>query len=177
MSVSRVKYQKQYFPINSYTVDSANNQINIVANNHILYDGLTVALTSNKEYTSFSGPVTVTSANTFVVNCANKLIQSLTNYCVTGYLDGQTGIQQPVTLPRGTGTDAIIQSYVSGDGGANYKINVSLDTEHWIETANVEHNTTDGNTQYTLISPGWAYFSANIISIGANTNLIIMSCE
>jgi len=177
MSVSRVKYQKQYFPINSYTVDDANNKVNIVANNHILYNGINVALTSNKEYTSYSGEVTVTSANTFTVNCYSKSIQSLTNYCVTGYLTGQTGGQQSITLPRGTGTEAIIQSYVSGTGGATYNIETSLDTSHWIPIATVTHTTTNGNTGFVLVSPGWAYYRANISSVGANTNLVIMSGE
>lgn len=176
MSVPRVKYIKQYFPINSYIVNT--NSVDIVANNHIVYDGLTVSLTSNKEYTAYSGPVTVTSANTFSVGVAGKVIQSLTHYSINGYLgSSQSGEMNPQTLPRGTGTNAIIQSFVTGEGGANYKLDVSLDTSHWINTANVSHDTTDGNTQFTLIDSGWAYYRANVISIGANTNLVIMSGE
>ena len=96
---------------------------------------------------------------------------------VNGYLSGQTGDKEEQTLPRATGTDSIIQSYVNGTAGASYTIQVSLDANHWINANTITHGTDNGNTTYATIKPGWAYMRANVASIGANTNLVIMTGE
>lgn len=176
MSVSRVKYIKQFFPIKSYSFDSGNNVINVVANSHNLFSNVTVSLSSDINYGSYTGVATVVDANNFSVQCSQNL-QGLTNFYVFGYLSGQTGNQSEQTLPRATGTDTIIQSYVNGTGGAAYKIDVSLDAVHWINSNTQSHSTTSGNTVFSTIKPGWAYYRANVTSLGANTNLVFMTGE
>ena len=177
MSISRVKYQKQFFPITSYTIN--NNVISVIANNHVLFTGIPVFLTSNKDYYALSGTANVTSSNTFTVTApfVGTLENNLTHYCINGYVTGQTGNKEAQTLPRATGTDTIVQSYVIGTGAAEYNMEVSLDTSHWILAANVVHTTTSGDTGFITIKPGWAYMRANVVSIGANTNLVIMTGE
>lgn len=176
MSSSRVKYIKSFFPIRGYSFDSANNALVVTANNHILYANVDVYLTSGTQYVAYKTKVTSNTANTFTVPATANLAY-LTDYYVNGYVKGQSGPQTEQTLPRGTGCDTVVQSYVSGTGGAVYTIEVSLDKEHWITAANVNHTTVNNDTGFITISPGWAYYRANINSIGANTNLVIMSGE
>lgn len=176
MSTSRVKYQKQFFPVESYVYDEANGKINITSTGHILFNNVSITLISGASYDALTGLATVINANTFSVPAITNL-QFIDNYVVNGYLTNQTGTKPAQTLPRGTGTETIIQSYVSGTGGASYVIDVSLDTSHWIPVANVTHSNTNNDTGFITISPGWAYYRANINSIGANTNLVIMSGE
>ena len=71
----------------------------------------------------------------------------------------------------------VVQSYVRGTGGAVYKVEVSMDSEHWVETATVTHTTTTDDTGFVTIQPGWAYMRPNITSIGVNTNLVIITGE
>ncbi len=176
MSSSRVKYIKSFFPIQGYTFDSANNTIIVTANNHLLYANADVYLASGTQYAAYKSKVTSNTANTFTVSATANLAY-LTDYYVTGYVTGQIGPQTEQTLPRGTGTETVIQSYVSGTGGATYTIEVSLDNSHWIPVANVTHTTNNNDTGFITVSPGWAYYRTNINSIGANTNLVIMSGE
>lgn len=176
MSVSRVKYIKQFYPISSYIFDEANSSIVVTANNHVLYANADVYLASGTQYAAYKTKVISNTVNTFTVSATSN--QSyLTDYYINGYVTGQTGAKEPQTLPRATGTETIIQSYVTGTGGASYSIDVSLDNSHWITTANVTHTTTNNDTGFITISPGWAYMRANINSIGANTNLVIMTGE
>lgn len=174
MSVSRVKYLKQYFPITSYSFDSGISTIS--ANNHLLFTGIPVSLTSDKQYFSYNSFATVISANSFSVP-SSEYIHNLTHFCINGYVSGQTGRMEPQTIPRATGTETIVQSYVNGTGGATYNVDVSLDKDHWISLGSIVHGSQSGNTAYLTISPGWAYMRANVASIGANTNLVIMTGE
>ena len=177
MSLSRVKYVKQYYPIASYTYDTPNNSVTIVtANNHNVWSGLYISLVSNLSYGACYGAANVISANTFTVKYSNY-IDGLTNYEINGYLPNTSGPQAEQTLPRGTGTDTVIQSYVNGANGASYSIELSLDKTHWIYTANVTHANTDQDTAFITVKPGWAYYRANVFSIGNNTNLVLMSGE
>jgi hypothetical protein len=178
MSLSRVKYIKQYYPVQSFTYDTANGIVTIVTpGNHNLWTGVNVSITSDVTYGACYGTANVSSANTFSVKYSNYIDGSITNYEINGYITGTTGGQTEQTLPRGTGTDTVIQSYVNGSGGASYFVEVSLDKSHWISTANVTHAAADQNTSSITIKPGWAYYRANVVSIGANTNLVIMSGE
>ena len=179
MSVSRVKYHKQFFPITSYSYDSSTRTISVIANNHVLYTGVTASLTSDKDYYVTTGTATKTSANTFTIVApfVGTLSNEITHYSINGYVTGQTGVKDAQTLPRATGTDTIIQSYVIGTGAASYNIDVSLDKEHWIPAANVVHTTTSGDTGFITIKPGWAFMRANVVSIGANSNLVLMTGE
>ena len=172
MSVSRVKYIKQFFVVSSTSYNSGT--ITAIANNHGLFTGIPVSLTSDKNYAVINGNATVTSANTFTI-ASNIEPQFVTHFSINGYLT--TGEKEAQTLPRATGTETIVQSYVNGTGGATYKLDVSLDKEHWINLQTVTHSSTSGNTNYITISPGWAYMRANVASIGANTNLVIMTGE
>lgn len=181
MSSQRVRKPKQFFPIESYSYDSANSIATIVANTaftDLLYANASIYLDSQIRQESYKSSVKTISGNTFTASVpVNQYIQTLTHFSVDGYLPGQTGGQVSHTLPRGTGCDTVIQSYVSGSGGASYSIELSLDTEHWISFASVSHGTNDGNTSAVFIAPGWAYMRANLSSVGANTNLVLMTSE
>lgn len=172
MSLSRIKYIKSYYPINSYTY--SNNVITVTSNNHVLYTGIPVSLTSDINYGAVNGIANVTSSNTFTVTFTGH-VQNLTHYYINGYVS--TGEKEAQTLPRATGTSTIIQSYVNGTGGAAYNIDLSLDKSHWILAANATHTTTNNDTAFLTIDPGWAYYRANVTSIGANTNLVFISGE
>ena len=174
MSVSRVKYSKQFFSVSTVSFDSGTGTVTVTANSHGLFTGIPVALTSDTNYSVINGNATVTSANTFTIaSYVNP--QFVTHFSINGFLTiGEKGAQ---TLPRATGTETIVQSYVNGAGGASYKLDVSLDKEHWITLNTITHASVSGNTSYATISPGWAYYRANVASIGANTNLVIMSGE
>lgn len=174
MSISRVKYIKQYFPVLSYTFSSGSTEV--TANNHLLFTGIPVSLTSDKQYFAYNSYATVTSGNTFTIP-STEYIHNITHFSINGYVSGQSGEMEAQTLPRATGTETIVQSYVNGAGGASYKIDVSLDKEHWINMGTISHATVSGNTAYMTLSPGWAYMRANVVSIGANTNLVIMTGE
>lgn len=173
MSLSRIKYIKQNFPISSYTY--ANGKITVTSSgNHNLFTGLPVTLISDINYYAVNGTANVTSANTFSINYT-KHVQDLTHYGYNGYIS--TGAKDAQTLPRATGTETIVQSYVTGTGGAAYNIDVSLDAQHWIVAANATHTSTSDDTVFLTISPGWAYYRANVTAIGANTNLVFISGE
>ena len=177
MSVSRVKYIKQYYPIQSYTYDTANGVVTIVTPvNHNVWSGLYVSLVSNVSYGACYGSANVISANTFKIAYSNYL-NELTHYEINGYLPNTAGPQSEQTLPRATGTDTVIQSYVNGANGAAYNVDVSLDKAHWITVGSVSHASVDQNTSSISIKPGWAYYRANVTSLGINTNLVIMSGE
>lgn len=175
MSTSRVKYQKQFFAVSSFSKDSTTVTITSTED-HNLFDGIPVTITSGASYDAHTATITVTSANTFTMGCT-KHIQNIDNYCINGYITGQTGPQAPQTLPRGTGCNTVVQSYVTGTGGASYGVELSLDNDHWVSFATITHGTTSGNTQFTTIAPGWTYMRANLTSIGANTNLVLMTSE
>jgi hypothetical protein len=178
MSVSRVKYAKNYYPVQSFTYDTGNNLVTIVTpSNHNLWTGLNVSLTSDVTYGACYGTANVTSANTFSIKYSNYIDGNITNYEINGYLPGTTGPQTEQTLPRATGTDTVIQSFVNGAGGASYSVEVSLDKAHWISIGSVTHASVDQNTSSITIKPGWAYYRANVTSVGANTNLVVMSGE
>lgn len=172
MSSQRVRYIKQFFPIDSYTNDSINGEIDVVANNHHLFSGATVYLTSDKDYTNFKGVANVTSSNTFSVGCYLNQ-NTLTHYCVDGYLETQTGDKAAHSLPRAVGVDAIVQGYTTGVNGATLRVDVSLDDTHWIYANTLV--LTSNSTGFIKIPAGWAYMRPNVVSIGANTNLTVMT--
>jgi hypothetical protein len=172
MSVSRVKYIKQYFPITSYSYSSSNTTVSITANNHGLFTGIPVSLTSDKHYSAYNGSANVTSANTFTVQSYINP-QDLTHFSIDGYVS--TGAKEAQTLPRGRAVDSVIQAYSNGSGGATVSIDVSLDTNHWISLGSM--TTTNTNSAFVFVSPSWAYYRANVTSITANSNLVLMSSE
>nr|QMP83659.1 MAG: hypothetical protein [Caudoviricetes sp.] len=171
MSVSRVKTIKQYFPITSYSYSSSNTTVSITANNHGLFTGIPVALTSDKHYSAYNGSANVTSSNTFTVQSYVNP-QDLTHFSIDGYI--ATGAGEAQTLPRGRGVDSVIQTYTNGAGGATVSIDVSLDIQHWI---NLGTMTVTTNSAFISVSPSWAYYRANVTSLTANSNLVLMSSE
>jgi hypothetical protein len=172
MSVSRVKYIKQYFPITSYSYSSSNTTVSITATNHGLFTGIPLALTSDKHYSAYNGSANVTSANTFTVQSYINP-QNLTHFSIDGYIS--TGQKEAQTLPRGRGIDSVIQTYTNGSGGATVSIEVSLDTQHWISVGTMV--VTNTNTAFVSVSPSWAYYRANVTALAANSNLVLMSSE
>ena len=78
-----------------------------------------------------------------------------------------------ISLPRSTGAAAVVQSFVTGTGGAAYALDVSLDGVHWTSLASITHAGTTDDTQSATIAPNWAYGSVNITSIGASTKLTV----
>jgi hypothetical protein len=182
MSSGRVKKSKQFFGISSYSYDTANGVINVTANGHNLFTGCPVYLTSDKSYEAYYATANVTSTNTFTVLSGVTDLQFLTNFAIDGYLGGpsgnlQIGNRHSHAIPRATGTDTVIQTYTNGAGGASILVDVSLDGSHWISFGSLTNGSADGNTVALTIKPGWAFYRANIQSIGANTNLVIMSGE
>ena len=172
MSVSRVKYIKQYFPITSYSYSSSNNTVSITSDSHGLFTGIPVALTSDKHYSAYNGSANVTSANTFTIESYVNP-QDLTHFSINGYTS--TGAKDYQTLPRGRGIDSIIQTYANGAGGATVTIDVSLDANRWISLGSM--TVTNTNSAFIPVSPSWAYFRANVVSLVANSNLVVISSE
>lgn len=172
MSVSRVKYIKQYFPLTSYSYSTSNNTVYVTATNHGLFTGIPVALTSDKHYTAYNGSANVTSSNTFTIQSYINP-QDLTHFSISGYT--ASGEKDAQTLPRGRGIDSVIQTYTNGSGGSTVAIDVSLDTENWISLGRM--TVTSSNSGYIFVNPSWAYYRANVTSIDANTNVVLMSSE
>nr|QMP82944.1 MAG: hypothetical protein [Caudoviricetes sp.] len=172
MSVSRVKIVKQYFPIESYSYSSSNTTVSVTANNHGLYTGIPVSLTSNIHYSAYNGSANVTSANTFTVESYINP-QDLTHFSINGYVS--SGEKEYQTLPRGRGIDSIIQTYSNGAGGATVSIDVSLDANHWISLGSMTVSNT--NSAFIPVSPSWAYYRANVVSLVANSNVVLISSE
>lgn len=177
MSTPRVKYLKQYFGITSATWNA--NVLTVVTPvAHNLYNGMTVTMVTPNNPQQLTGTVTVSNTTTFTIACeAVKNVGGWFQYFIIGFLPGQTGGIGAHTIPRGTGASAVVQSYVVGTGGATYAIEVSLDGVHWIPAGTIAHTTNTNDTGFLTIQPGWSYIRPNITSIGASTNLVIMTGE
>ncbi len=172
MSASRINYITQEFGISSSAWANNVYTANTTANNY-LFTGAEVRLLGSVR--TYTAPVTVIANNQFTVNMTAEYRDNYNSYIVKGYLPGQTGARTPQAIQRGMATDAIIQSYVTGTGGAQYTIDVSLDSQHWINAATVAHSTTSNDTGFVTVAPGWCFYRANVASVGANTLLSIIS--
>lgn len=117
--------------------------------------------------------ITVTSATEFTIATTNKFhyLRGLVEYDY--FRTGVTG-RQVFTMSRSTGASAVIQSFVTGTGGAVYDVEVSLDGVHWVNLSTVTHSMVDGESKFTTIEPAWAYLAINITSIGASTKLEVL---
>lgn len=95
---------------------------------------------------------------------------------ILDYSTGQTGGQPAFSIPRGiSSSGAILQTFVTGTGGATYTLELSLDGIHWVlAVATVTHAGTTGDTAFVTISPDWAYGRINPSVIGAATKLTAM---
>ena len=176
MSSNRVRKLRQIFPVQSFSWSGDDLTI-VTADPHLLYTGLTIQADNiDTAYDSVVGIITVVDANTFTIS-GKFTLGRFFQYQVVGFLPGQTGGVGVYTLPRSTGFPMVIQSYVSGIGGATYTMEVSMDGIHWIQLDSVTHSGTDGATDYKTIAPGWVYFRPNISIIGAETNLVLIVGE
>ena len=171
MSASRTKYITQEFPIANATWNNNVYTAN-TSSAHSLFANVEITLLgSNQTHTA---PVTVLANNQFRVAMNRDKADNYSSYLVKGYLPGQTGPRETQAMQRGMATDAIVQSYVTGTGGAAYTLEVSLDNQHFINAASFSHTTTSGDTGFVTISPGWTHYRANVASVGANTLLTII---
>ena len=176
MSSQRVRKIKN--PAIQYTATWAANVLTVVttsANNVVVGD--IIQLISNNVPQVLSGAVvSVISTTSFTIAASSAFSGMIVGDITTDFFrTGQTG-RKIIALPRNSGNQGTIfvQSYVSGVGGASYSLEVSLDGIHWIPmNTTLTHPTTDQDTQYMPID-AWAYFAANIITIGASTRLDIL---
>jgi len=175
MSVTRAHKLRQIFPIESFSwVDDV---LTIVTDApHLLYDGIVVtAHNIDSAYDSVQGAVTVVDPTTFSIT-GQFTKGSFYQYQVDAFLPGQTGGIGVYPISRSLSYPTVVQSYVNGVGGASYKIQVSLDGEHWIDSENgaLAHTTVDEHTAFVTITPGWVYMRPNITSIGVATSLTVI---
>ena len=173
MSSSKVRTLKTQI---KYTATWAANVLTVTtASNHNLVTGDTIKLlAASGNQDNVNHAVTVTSATTFTTPSTDKFYSLVGLVEIPFFRTGITG-RQIFTSPHSTGTDAVIQSYVSGTGGAIYSIDQSLDGIHWSPSGIlVNHSTSDQDTQGYVIKGNWAYLAANITSIGAATALTVM---
>ncbi len=123
---------------------------------------------SPQEINSVAIASIVTPGTVFTVSDPQAQIQSVGFVEVAFFSTGQTGGMPWLGSSRTGATTAIIQSTITGTGGATYTIEGSLDGVHWSTLATVTHATTSGDTQYTQnISTIWAYVRLNFSVIGA----------
>ena len=178
MSSSKTRKLRQIFSVQSFSWAGDNLTI-VTAQPHLLYNGITVtAHNIDAAYDSVKGVVTVVDATTFTI-AGTFTKGNFYQYQVDGFLPGQTGGIGSYSLPRSLAYPMVVQSYVKGTGGAAYKIQVSLDGQHWIDAdgGTISHTTVNDHTAYVTILPGWTYIRPNITSVGANTNLVIITGE
>lgn len=177
MSTTKTHKLRQIFSVKSFSW--AGDNLTIVTNTpHLLFNGVTVAAHNiDAAYDSVKGIVTVIDSTTFTIT--GKFTRgSFYQYQVDGFLPGQTGGVGSYSLPRALAYPLVVQSYVSGTGGATVALDLSLDGIHWVSSGSTLTNTTvDQNTQFATIAPGWAYIRPNITTIGANTLLTIITGE
>ena len=163
---TQIKYTATW-NANILTVTTASNH-NLASNDVVKL----LAASGNQD--NVNHVVTVTSATTFTTPSTDKFYSLVGLVEIPFFRTGITG-RQIFTSPHSTGTDAVIQSYVSGTGGAVYTIDQSLDGIHWTPSGiTVTHGTSDQDTQGNALTGNWAYLAANITSIGVATALTVM---
>ena len=137
---------------------------------HFLVSGTTVDIQcNNAPQLLVKQVVTTTGANTFTIAVPNS--DFLKGKVTVDYFStGQSGLFS-ITSPQSNGLNSIVQSFVTGTGGAVYVLAGSLDGIHWNTLATITHLGTTGDTQFTSIPSAWAYMSINVTSIGAATRL------
>lgn len=139
-----------------------------------LVTGDIVTLVSDQSPQILKGAVTVTNGTTFTM-AAPKMYE--------GFLRGKvnidffrTGFTGNVwfTSPNSSGLAGVIQSVVTGTGGATTAINGSLNGVNFgTALATLTNTTVTGNSQSTTIAANWAWLAASISVIGAATKLEI----
>lgn len=144
--------------------------------NHYLLSGTTVNLHFSNVPQDFIGAtVTVVNPTTFTTPLADaNQVQSSGIVVIKYYSVGIVGPQAAFSLPKSTSAGTIIQSTVTGTGGATYTLEVSLDSINWIAAfATITHSVTSGDTQFITVNSAWAYGRINPSVIGAATSLSV----
>lgn len=172
MSSSKVRKFKRTL---DFTATWAINTLTVTTTgNHYLVTGDVVDIfAGHGAFTIINAAVTVVDADTFTVATSDAFSFMDGKVQIDLFRTGQTG-RFVITSPRSVGNSAVIQSFVTGTGGATYNIDASLDGVHWTNIATVTHAGTTGDTQFAQIAPMWAYVSIDITAIGADTSLVAM---
>lgn len=119
-----------------------------------------------------------TTGSTIVFEYAEKFdVNKEANLIIGFYNTGMTDGQATFSLPIHEGARGIVQSYVSGTGGASYKLQGSLNGVNWTDIATVTHAGIDGDSTSTGIVDPWMFFRINITSIGAATKLYVLAAS
>lgn len=143
--------------------------------NHYLASTNTVDLVNATGDKLVDVAVTVTSGTQFTVATTESTAYLAGTVVIPYFSTGMTGVQAAESFARSLAVSSVVQSYVTGTGGASYTVNGSLDGVHWSAIGSaVTHAGTTNDTQSVAIEPGWMYITINISSIGAGTQLTVM---
>ena len=119
-----------------------------------------------------------TTESTVVFSLSDTISINVNAIIVTYfYSTSMTGAQDSFTLPLAEGARGIIQSFVSGNGGATYVLEVSLNGTNWNTLATIVHASSDGDTTFTSVIDPWSYYRVNITSVGTATKLYVLGAS
>ena len=162
----------------NYTATWATGVLTVVtdANHYLKTNDLVTLYFQNSPQEIVDVAVTVTNATTFTIPLTTVHgAQAFGQVTIKFYSTGMTGGQAAFTLPKNAYGARVIQSYVTGTGGATYTLELSLDAIHWVTAvATVTHGITTGDTQSVTVDPLWAYGRINPSVIGSATTLTVM---
>lgn len=142
---------------------------------HYLVAGESIRIETNVYPLQINTTVVATPlTTTATISSTFPIEQFLTgNLFAFSYGTGQTGAQAPFTLPTYGSGPSMIQSYVTGTGGASYTIEGSLTEDVWTTVSTVAHTAVNNDSAFFTIAQPWPYLRVNITSIGAGTKLFI----
>jgi len=175
MSTSKVKKLKTqlYFTAtwlaNVLTITTAS------AHNLVTGDLVTIIPDSAMNASLNKQAVTVTNATTFTIASTHPTAHLRGLVEIDFFRTGFTG-RIIFTAPKSTGSPSVVQSFVTGTGGATYLMEASLDGIHWTPLTGVDvvHGALSGDTQATTVAANWTYLATNISVIGASTKFEVM---
>lgn len=170
MSNQRVTSISRKLP---YTATYANGLLTVTTqSNHFLLTGDQVELHGATSINSINVNVTVLSVTEFTVPVEGDQINRYLKgeIIVKFFRAGQSG-RFIFNLARSSGSPGVLQSFVTGAGGAVYNLEFSLDGIHWVTGATITHPLIDGDSDFQTVAPAWVYASIDITSIGADTKL------
>lgn len=139
---------------------------------HYLVTGDQINIYSNlQELKNIS--ITYISATSFSIVGYQNYVSISGTIESSSFGTGQTG-RFVLKVPHGTRSSFLVQSFVTGVGGATYAIEASLDSIHWVKLIDVTHPGLDGDSDFTVIDALWESIAINITSIGSNTKLEVL---
>ena len=157
-----------------FTATWTTDVLTVTTATHNLLTGNVVTLVAGDSPQIITGAVTVVDATSFTMVALSEYSTFNSGKLTTNAFSTGFASRVMFTLPRGTANAAVVQSYVSGAGGAAYTLDLSLDGVHWVNAASVTHPTTNADTGFNTIGPAWAYASLNITAVGAATTMYAM---